>query len=390
MKKNKDSELESNEIKQQDDNEQIKEEQRADNVTSSDECQRTKQDTVKNIYTSDSLDEQRPKLAQWKVLPPSDIWCPDSLSNIDEGLKSNQYINNYARLENAIDGWKILGATRRGKLHAHNGTHREDAYDFAVSKDFVIACVADGAGSSKYSRIGSYIVCRDMIERLKPRIEELMTSENKRKDEVPFFDPFKEMIKEEVRNVCNHIDKVAKKATLEPRDFRCTLLLTILMHVKDKDYVMATQVGDGAILCLRFNGETELLTKGDSGAYSGEVSCFIPDSSAPENTVQKFSEYDADQISALLMCSDGIDDPFYPIAKNPAPIFQQFYGGVKEPLNGFASQNIQGAPLTDIDAEKGLQTWIDFEKRGENDDRTLLACYRDPSKVDPETLIYRK
>ncbi len=350
-----------------------------------------KEESETSSIKQDLNKKNKPIPADWKVIPPSDTWCPDFLSKHDPRLIAYPYINNYSQQANTIDGWKVLGATRRGNSHADYGTHREDAFGFQMSKGFAISCIADGAGSSRFSRIGAHIVCREMVERLSLGIRRLIETESEVNDEHPVqVAPFQKIVGEEVLNVCNYVKEIADKSMLKPKDFRCTLLLTALIQIRDRTFIIATQVGDGAILSLNFDGETKILIDGDSGEFAGEVSCFIPDSSAPENAAQKLVIFDASEISTLLMCSDGIEDPFYPMAKNPAPIFQQLYGGVVEPLNGFNHQASQRAPLCDTDAETAIETWLNFKKRGENDDRTILICYRDPLNVDPDTLRYRR
>jgi hypothetical protein len=35
-----------------------------------------------------------------------------------------------------------------------------------------------------------------------------------------------------------------------------------------------------------------------------------------------------------------------------------------------------------VEASKRLEEWLSFEKKGENDDRTILVLHRNPSLVD--------
>jgi len=56
-------------------------------------------------------------------------------------------------------------------MHAHKGTYREDALRIEEGSNFFIACVCDGAGSYKYSRVGAEAVCREVSARLKSKIE---------------------------------------------------------------------------------------------------------------------------------------------------------------------------------------------------------------------------
>lgn len=79
--------------------------------------------------------------------------------------------------------------------------------------------------------------------------------------------------------------------------------------------------------------------------------------------------------------TDGIEDPFYPLEKQAAGIFRQFYKGVDQPLKDFKAQLPQAAPLLQESAAWGLAQWLEFEKRGENDDRTVAVLHRQPVNV---------
>ena len=64
-----------------------------------------------------------------------------------------------------------------------------------------------------------------------------------------------------------------------------------------------------------------------------------------------------------------------------AAIFQQFYTGVTVPLPDFKAQLPQPAPLAQESAAWGLAQWLEFEKRGENDDRTVAVLQRLPQMI---------
>ncbi len=51
--------------------------------------------------------------------------------------------------------WNLLGASVRGKLHAHQAQWRDDAFAWQQAGDWTCIAVADGAGSAPLSRVGS-------------------------------------------------------------------------------------------------------------------------------------------------------------------------------------------------------------------------------------------
>ncbi|MBC8254933.1 MAG: protein phosphatase 2C domain-containing protein, partial [Ardenticatenia bacterium] len=61
------------------------------------------------------------------------------------------------RMLEAPDGWRIVGASRRGKMHAHKGIYREDAFAFGETNGWHLVVVADGGGSCPLSRVGSQL-----------------------------------------------------------------------------------------------------------------------------------------------------------------------------------------------------------------------------------------
>ena len=86
--------------------------------------------------------------ALWKDVP-----CPDDLV-----FSKENNVSDYIR---ASFGKTVIGASRRGRSHAHAGKPRDD--DFAIGKNmgpWTLMAVCDGAGSAQYSRKGSEIACR--------------------------------------------------------------------------------------------------------------------------------------------------------------------------------------------------------------------------------------
>jgi len=99
--------------------------------------------------------------------------------------------------------------------------------------------------------------------------------------------------------------------------------------------------GDGAILVLHKDQSTRRIGEADSGQFSGEVSCFVPDDNARDKAKKIDFIAPADAIECVLLCTDGIEDPFFPIAKKAGDLFRQLYAGVSEPLKDFKAQPMQ-------------------------------------------------
>jgi serine/threonine protein phosphatase PrpC len=279
--------------------------------------------------------------------------------------------------------WLMTGATRRGRLHAHAGTHREDAFAFLSGNGYSVLCVADGAGSSKHSRIGSEICCREMIRQMQQTLFGNDHPTGSTESE-PEQERVGRGIGGAVRHICQRLRELAVATGCQPRDFHSTLLVAVHIERAEAGRIYLSQVGDGAICALLRNGQVEALEMADSGEYSGQVTCFVPDECA-ESKARRLHVFDAREIECLLLCSDGIEDPFYPMQQKARGIFQQLYLGVDESFPDF-TQAAQPAPLLEPDVSSSLLSWLDFRKRGENDDRTLVLLYRPPGAAVAQVL----
>jgi hypothetical protein len=135
--------------------------------------------------------------------------------------------------------------------------------------------------------------------------------------------------------------------------------------------VVAVRTGDGAV---------RVLGRPDGGEFSGEVSCFVPDACADARGAEVFTRPLAG-VADVLVASDGVEDPFYPIDRNGPALLAQLREGTGDALDGFQRQPavgpVIGADALDADAAAArLAEWLTFEKRGENDDRTLVVLTR--------------
>lgn len=323
-------------------------------------------------------DPERQRSALWKDLPAADPWCPAEVVAHEPSLCGFDYQHNAAKVWTDVQGWRIVAASRRGRNHAHRGTHREDSFNCVTAGDLTILCVADGAGSAKLSRVGSEVVCRELPSRLLAKVSNWIPEAWSLGASDELLTRLRHVVKVSVEETCAHLSAVATQSNNVPKDFRCTLLLAAFHRGVGGDCFAATQVGDGTICQLLRNGEAEQLTEPDSGDFSGEVTCFVPDACAPENAAEKLTLRRGDNVECLLLCSDGVDDPFFPMRRNAVAVFRQLYNGVNEPFADFESQTAQPGPLRDAEPQSAIVDWLSFVKRGENDDRTIVLLYRVP------------
>ncbi len=319
-----------------------------------------------------------PKPATWKNLPAKEPWCPPAIAAHAPELRKVAAADAVA-FERVLPGWRAAGASRRGRMHANGGTHREDSFACDAHDRATVLCVSDGAGSCQHSRIGSHVAALRVLEFLLAATEKVDSAVAA--DATKLKEHLSSKVTEAVLSATDALLDLAKRSGCATKDFRCTLLTALHYRGEQHELLLTNQIGDGAICLLRKDQSTARLGASDSGTHSGEVSCFVPDDCARVKAKAVDVISDVAALECVLLCSDGIEDPFYPLEKQAAGIFRQFYKGVDQPLKDFKAQLPQAAPLLQESAAWGLAQWLEFEKRGENDDRTVAVLHRQPVNV---------
>lgn len=320
-----------------------------------------------------------PKAATWKVLPVNEPWAPAEVAKEFPDLDRHNYFDHEAFERIVSADWRVIGASRRGRKQAHDSRFREDAIAFGCTPTMTVLVVADGAGSSKYSRIGSHVAVHAVVDECLKGASELKAED--KKDGKKLEEALRKLLTSAVKQARLDAVEVAEKSKLSPKEFRATLLTIIHFHDSGQELLLSNQVGDGAISVLLKDKTVQKFGESDSGEFSGEVSCFLTDSAAVEKAGNIQVLTNVKDVEAMFLCSDGIEDPFYPIDKKSDDIFRQWHVGVEEPIDGFKIQPRQESIFAREAAAGALAEWLEFEKRGENDDRTILVMHRHPSTV---------
>ncbi len=315
-----------------------------------------------------------PLRAMWTVAPPSTPWCPEEWSThldaVAPGLvRPDQHgpLAEATGMRASRDGWSLLVASRRGRLHAHRGDHREDAGQVLLFDHGWCAAVADGAGSASYSRLGAAIATHVATHTVRDAL--LHGSAN-------IAEPaLLGRALESGATAANHaLREFAARCGLALRDLRTTLLLAALHGGR----VGLLQVGDGASAYLSVDGTVSQPLSGPITEFSGEVAHFLPDDGAIEQLVQSLVVRDASPCAALILATDGVEDPWYPFLRHAGPLYTQLLHGVTDSVSGAGVTSSHRAPVLNApDSVHALIEWLAFEKRGENDDRTLCVIRQD-------------
>ena len=306
----------------------------------------------------------------WIERAPESPWWPPELGPRSAWTEGRCHADICSELLLGAPGWSLVGASRRGRLHAHRGDFREDAFRIAVGEGFFVLVAADGAGSCRLSRIGSEYACDAAIRRVRAALEQASAADVGGDPRSWVGDAVGVALSAAVADV----DMLARNSSIDPKELRTTLLAAVWWPWEDREYLVSAQVGDGFVALRRTDGTVERLCGGDSGEFSGEVSCFVPDDGAARRA-RATVVIDAADVAAIILGTDGVEDPFYPIERHGSLLFSQLAEGVAAPAQHFQRQELHG-PVFGPDGDRQLIRWLGFERRGENDDRTLVAAWR--------------
>jgi hypothetical protein len=319
-------------------------------------------------------DEDPIVAATWQVVEARDPWCPPELAAHAPGwVAAQDTADVHVFAEDVAPGWRAVGASVRGRSHAHRGDHREDAFAVRRDEGLVVLCASDGAGSASWSRVGAEIACRETAERVMAKlVPERAYLRERQRDELAHA--VGHAIGLSVWETCRLLHDLAAASAASPAAFRCTLLVAAWYASDASEIVVTSQVGDGAVLAWRRDGTALRLGEADRGEFAGEVRTFVPDAQAPERA-SHVRVTDATGLEALALLTDGVDDPLHPVEQRAPALLAQWRHGVPSEIP-HVTQTFRGPVLGPADAGPALATWLGFEKRGENDDRTAVILVR--------------
>lgn len=307
-------------------------------------------------------------------MPPATAWCPaewrEHLDAVAPGLAEPTSLAESETLGEHVNvqPWQLLLASRRGKLHAHRGEHREDAGSIVALPHGWCAAVADGAGSAPYSRLGSAIATHVFARSVRSALATHEAPSDR--------DALANAMQQAASAANAAMRDSALRTGLAHRDLRTTLLAAALHH----NTLATMQVGDGAMALRHADGCMSHPHAAATGDYSGEVAHFLPDDGALEQLHASLSLRQRDDCVAVLLATDGVEDPWYPFTRYAEPLFAQLANGSNDSatLPSGLTPAWRESVLHATNPVQALSDWLGFEKRGENDDRTLCVIWLAP------------
>jgi len=278
---------------------------------------------------------------------------------------------------------QLVGASKRGRSHAHKGTNRDD--DFQIAEfgpgGWSISVVADGAGSHQYSRRGSQIVTNYVIGRLAGalirHVDPVLnqTGFDPQSEDSAQSDAIKTAMYHSIASIALQAAKLirleAEAATVQPKDYSTTLLITIVRQIGDFWFIGGFNIGDGGIVVLCLDEARCIpLSSPDGGEYAGQTRFLDPSEFIDSSKVfERLRFAIVKDFDAVVSMTDGITDPFFP-SDSSIEDFALWQDFLDKELGGIFRH--KDAPSF---ADE-LLSWMDFWSPGNHDDRTITFITR--------------
>lgn len=244
----------------------------------------------------------------------------------------------------------MLAASRRGRLHAHEGTFREDAFCISVAGNWCLIAVADGAGSCPLSRVGANLAAQTAVKMMADNLSKAPHNRaTVRKVLQGALEAAWHRLAQETEN--------RKEQGLRFRDLSTTLLL-LAFHAR-QNLIGVAQIGDGLLAGQLADGTIQLLGEPDTGTYAGQTHFLT--SYPCEALATKIDTPELRcQPRLFFVMTDGLSDDLYPPLKR--------LPGLIKPIPHVLQQDRP---------EQALLELLAYDRVGSFDDRTLVVlCQR--------------
>lgn len=234
--------------------------------------------------------------------------------------------------------WRAVAVSKVGAAHVLADIPCQDTSRCVTDAETLIACVADGAGSARYSDKGS----RAAVDKFISASQELL----------------READDDSLGEVALRAFEESRQAVLEaadgnPKEYATTLLGLVATG----DVVASVQVGDGAIIV-----DGEVVTDSHSGEYANET-LFITD---PDAKPHLFSVSNRTRRVAIL--TDGLEN----LALENNGYQRQPHGPFFDPMYRW----LRGSDEAERESQLGEFLLSDRVRSKTADDVTLLLAMR--------------
>jgi serine/threonine protein phosphatase PrpC len=274
----------------------------------------------------------------------------------------------------------MVAASQRGRSHAIEGKPRDDDFllYFDEETEWYVMVVADGAGSAQFSRKGSQIACRAVIEVCQEKIAAKKEDFSKRKateQKNEIGEILQEIISNAVFSAHKTIETEAKEKGRPIKDYSTTLLVSLCKKFDYGWFVGAWWVGDGGIGIYRKEPEyLKVLGEPDGGEFAGQTRFLTMPDIIQKELYTRIRFDVVEDFTALILMTDGVTDPKFETDANLNRI--EKWRALWDDLNGSNDDGVKVAFSDDNEqVAEQLLKWLDFWSKGNHDDRTIAILF---------------
>lgn len=306
----------------------------------------------------------------------------------------------------------VVAASCRGRSHAHAAKPRDDS--FHINSDsgsgWNFLAVADGAGSSRFSRKGSMLACETVLGTLKQSLlspewtgffqanqERLIDWKQEFESANGDLDPaivdkyhqqiyensgmrLNDLVYNAVYTGYMSIEQEARARQVQVRDYHTTLICAAFKKFPFGFFIISYWVGDGAMAVYGWNHNNRVLVPGipDGGEFAGQTRFLTMgrEEINPETVAKRTRFIFADDFESLILVTDGITDAFFPSEKKvlDEAEWRNFWtrtlpiGDADTP----PCPELYDDQLSLDNQSLALRRWLNFWSKGNHDDRTIL------------------
>ncbi|KJE22145.1 Protein phosphatase 2C [Frankia torreyi] len=219
--------------------------------------------------------------------------------------------------EQQADYWIVRGASVVGHSHLEEDLGCDDAYAYGTNGTFVVAAVADGAGSvTGTSAWGSFVACTSVVQ-------DALTPEFTRAFDAASTEEARDLIRGLFASALGRITAQARSMELP----RSRLSTTLAVAIARPDLAVFAQIGDG-IIAVEAGGEVRTILAEEKEEYAN-TTWFVQSPGAFRTAYRSAVVGD---VAAFALSTDGMSYKITHASNGTAyvPFFQTSWRNVRE------------------------------------------------------------
>lgn len=365
---------------------------------------------IKLLFRVNGEDENAELNEKWIPLiinaDPKSLW-KDLPSNKEDAYWKEDNV----AVADKLGDRHIVVASKRGRSHANVGSFRDDDFAFKNYErtGWSVVAVADGAGSARYSRKGSAIACKTIVDyfetafteevvkefddlviahhrelqlKKESTITEAVSAENETKDasaentgtRISKF--IYNYLGNAAKTVHTTLDEFATKNETALKDLHSTLIFALYKKYSFGYVIMSFGVGDCPIGLIGMQpSDLKLMNWLDVGEFGGGTRFItMPEIFTSDKFSTRFGFRLIENFTYLMLMTDGIYDPKFVVEANleKPEKWQEFVADLKGNNDEAAKVELDPA---NAQLASQLSAWMDFWSPGNHDDRTLAIVF---------------